>query len=64
MCACVRVFVGAVSLIGILVAGWGKAESPWRPGTKEKRKWERKRKTIRWDKMKEIGRGQNKIKAK
>lgn len=49
MCACVRVFVRAVSLIGILVAGWGKAESPWRPGAKEKRKWERKRKTIWWD---------------
>lgn len=61
---CVRVFVRAVRLIGILVAGWGKAESPWRPGAKEKRRWERTRKTIWWDKMKDIGRGQNKIKAK
>lgn len=51
MHACVQVcvFVRASSLIGILVAGWGKAESPWRPGTKEESRgeWELRRKK-RW----------------
>lgn len=34
VCVCVMV----ASLIGILVTGRGKAESPWRPGTKEERR--------------------------
>lgn len=41
LCTHVCVFVRAASLIGILVAGRGKAESPWRPGTKEERRGER-----------------------
>lgn len=48
---CVR--ARAVSLIGILVAGWGKAESPWRPETKEKSRGDRQlRNERRWDERK------------
>lgn len=42
LCMRVCVFARAASLIGILVAGWGKAESPWRPGTKEESGGDRK----------------------
>lgn len=42
VCVCARasacVCVMVASLIGILVTGRGKAESPWRPGTKEERR--------------------------
>lgn len=49
LCVHVCVFARAASLIGILVAGWEKAESPWRPGSEEESRGDRElRNRKRW----------------